>query len=172
MPPPSSEGGLNYTRLETTLSVSESSLSVTLCVPPVSLRLGHGSALTVHRTVIHSLAAASLPGGRGLVRTSPLPGGGISLPFGGGVSCRLTEGGLCYSYFSFSHPVLLSSSRVIGVPRNARRKFWGARGRGSTKRTEKVLGVPVEGAFGTSASTFFPLFAFAFRQKCLLDHID
>jgi len=28
---------------------------------PVSLRLGHGSALTVHRTVIHSLAAASLP---------------------------------------------------------------------------------------------------------------
>jgi hypothetical protein len=27
----------------------------------LSLRLGHGSALTVHRTVIHSLAAASLP---------------------------------------------------------------------------------------------------------------
>ena len=27
----------------------------------VSLRFGHGSALTVHRTVIHSLAAASLP---------------------------------------------------------------------------------------------------------------
>ena len=27
----------------------------------VSLRLGHGSALTVPRTVIHSLAAASLP---------------------------------------------------------------------------------------------------------------
>ena len=27
----------------------------------VSLRLGHGAALTVHRTVIHSRAAASLP---------------------------------------------------------------------------------------------------------------
>ena len=39
---------------------------------PVSLRLGHGSALTVHRTVIHSLAAASLPGGRGLVYAASL----------------------------------------------------------------------------------------------------
>ena len=29
--------------------------------PPFSLRLGHASALTVHRTVIHYLVAASLP---------------------------------------------------------------------------------------------------------------
>ena len=35
----------------------------------VSLRLGHGSALTVVQTVIHSLADASLPAGEGLQRT-------------------------------------------------------------------------------------------------------
>ena len=29
--------------------------------PPFSLRLGHASALTVHRTVIHYLVVASLP---------------------------------------------------------------------------------------------------------------
>ena len=34
--------------------------------PPVSLRLGHGSALLVHRTNIHYLAAASLPTGEGI----------------------------------------------------------------------------------------------------------
>ena len=33
---------------------------------PVSLRLGHGSALLVHRTNIHYLAAASLPTGEGI----------------------------------------------------------------------------------------------------------
>ena len=32
-------------------------------LPPVSLRLGHGAALTIHRMVIHSRAAASLPSG-------------------------------------------------------------------------------------------------------------
>ena len=32
---------------------------------PVSLRLGHASALTVHWTVIHYLGAASLPKGEG-----------------------------------------------------------------------------------------------------------
>ena len=41
----------------------------------VSLRLGHGSALTVVQTVIHSLADASLPAGEGLQRTvgTPVP---------------------------------------------------------------------------------------------------
>ena len=35
--------------------------SVSLRSTPVSLRLGHGTALTVHRTVIHSRVAVSLP---------------------------------------------------------------------------------------------------------------
>ena len=34
--------------------------------PPVSLRFGHVTALTVHRTVIHYRAAASLPTGEGI----------------------------------------------------------------------------------------------------------
>ena len=34
--------------------------------PPVSLRLGHATALTVPRTVIHYRVAASLPAGEGL----------------------------------------------------------------------------------------------------------
>ena len=37
----------------------------------VSLRLGHGSALTSHCDVIHSLAAASLPVGKGGTRSVP-----------------------------------------------------------------------------------------------------
>jgi len=101
MPPPSSDGGHNYILLETTSSVSPPMYDCTLylysgdppsptgeglCLhhpspsappTPVSLRLGHGSALTVHRTVIHSLAAASLPGGRGFgVRRFATPSGG------------------------------------------------------------------------------------------------
>ena len=40
--------------------------------PPFSLRLGHASALTVHRTVIHYLVAALLPTGEGLTeRVNP-----------------------------------------------------------------------------------------------------
>jgi len=35
-------------------------------VPPVSLRLGHGSALKLHRSFIHYLTATSLPTGEGL----------------------------------------------------------------------------------------------------------
>jgi len=36
-----------------------------LSLTPVSLRLSHGSALTIHRIVIHYLADASLPQGEG-----------------------------------------------------------------------------------------------------------
>ena len=36
-------------------------LSVTLRVPPVSLRLGHAAGLTPHRGVIQHRVAASLP---------------------------------------------------------------------------------------------------------------
>ena len=36
-----------------------------LSLTPVSLRLGHGLALTVHRTVIHYQSAALLPQGEG-----------------------------------------------------------------------------------------------------------
>ena len=34
---------------------------------PVSLRLGHATALTCHRQVIHSRGDASLPSGRGTI---------------------------------------------------------------------------------------------------------
>ena len=58
----------------------------------VSLRLGHGAALTVHRTVIHSRAAASLPAVRWAVaiphqfrriRMISLCGGLMSPPYSG-----------------------------------------------------------------------------------------
>ena len=41
--------------------------SVSLRLPPVSLRLGHARALTRPRRVIHSPRAASLPTGEGLL---------------------------------------------------------------------------------------------------------
>ena len=39
--------------------------------PAVSLRLGHATALTVHRTVIHYRSAASLPQGEAFLTTHP-----------------------------------------------------------------------------------------------------
>ena len=43
-----------------------------LGLPPVSLRFGHATALTVHRTVIHYRSAASLPTGEGLAKIQAL----------------------------------------------------------------------------------------------------
>ena len=42
--------------------------------PAVSLRLGHATALTVHRTVIHYRSAASLPQGEAYYRHLPHSG--------------------------------------------------------------------------------------------------
>ena len=48
------------------LVLNDKALSVSLRLPPFSLRLGHARDLTVHRTVIQHPHAASLPRVRGL----------------------------------------------------------------------------------------------------------
>ena len=76
----------NIIRFLTTSSVSAAKIDIYdylySGVPPVSLRLGHGSALELHRSSIHSLAAASLPTGEGfyLCELHPISQGGGSSP--------------------------------------------------------------------------------------------
>ena len=53
--------------------------SVSLSLDSVSLRLGHGAALTCHRHVIHYRAAASLPK-RGAKGVDENPSVSLSLP--------------------------------------------------------------------------------------------
>ena len=56
------QAGCVYHRFSEQLSKDTSSVAA-YAVPPVSLRLGHRAALTVHRTVIHFRTVASLPQG-------------------------------------------------------------------------------------------------------------